>query len=325
MAVPNISEIVTTTINSRSRKLADNMSDNNAILHRLRERGRIKTVSGGESIYQEISFTDNSTVKNYSGYESLDVSPSEVFSAAEFDWKQKAVAVTISGLEELKNSGKERMIDLLESRIENAEMSMENSVASDMYSDGTGDGGKQIGGLQHLVADSPSTGTVGGIDRSATIGTFWRNIAFDATTDGGAAASSSNIQGYMNKVYLQLVRGTEAPDLILADNNYYGFYLASLQTIQRVTSDKMAQAGFTSLKYMGADVVLDGGVGGACPTNHMYFLNTKYIHFRPHAQRNFVPLGGERFAVNQDAIVKLIVWAGNMTLSAGKMQGVLKD
>ena len=177
MAVPNLSEIVSTTIQSRSRKLADNMSDNNAILHRLRERGRIKTVSGGDVILQEINFTDNATVKNYSGYETLDVSPSEVMSAASFDWKQKAVAVTISGLEQLKNSGKERMIDLLEARIENAEMSMENSIAVDMYSDGTGDGGKQIGGLQHLVADSPATGTVGGIDRSTTIGTFWRNIA----------------------------------------------------------------------------------------------------------------------------------------------------
>lgn len=325
MAVPNLSEIVSTTIQSRSRKLADNMSDNNAILHRLRERGRIKTVSGGDVILQEINFTDNATVKNYSGYETLDVSPSEVMSAASFDWKQKAVAVTISGLEQLKNSGKERMIDLLEARIENAEMSMENSIAVDMYSDGTGDGGKQIGGLQHLVADSPATGTVGGIDRSTTIGTFWRNIGADATTDYGAAATSALIQSYMNRIWMQVVRGTDKPDLILADNNYYGFYLGSLQTIQRVTSDKMAQAGFTSLKYMDADVVLDGGVGGACPTNHMYFLNTKYLHWRPSATRNLVPLDGDRFAVNQDAIVKLIVWAGNMTLSAGKMQAVLKD
>lgn len=325
MAVPNLSEIVSTTIQSRSRKLADNMSDNNAILHRLRERGRIKTVSGGDVILQEINFTDNATVKNYSGYETLDVSPSEVMSAASFDWKQKAVAVTISGLEQLKNSGKERMIDLLEARIENAEMSMENSIAVDMYSDGTGDGGKQIGGLQHLVADSPATGTVGGIDRSTTIGTFWRNIAADATTDYSAAATAALIQSYMNRIWMQVVRGTDKPDLILADNNYYGFYLGSLQTIQRVTSDKMAQAGFTSLKYMDADVVLDGGVGGACPTNHMYFLNTKYLHWRPSATRNLVPLDGDRFAVNQDAIVKLIVWAGNMTLSAGKMQAVLKD
>ena len=324
MAVPNLSEIVTTTIQSRSRKMADNNTNNNALLSRLNERGNIKSVGGGDVILQELSFADNSTVKNYSGYEELDISPSEVFSAASFDWKQKAVAVAISGLEQLKNSGKERMIDLLEARIANAEASMENSVATDLYSDGTGDGGKQIGGLQLLVADTP-TNTVGGIDRNTAIGAFWRNISFDATTDGSAAATSANIQGYMNNVYSQLVRGRDRPDLIVADNNYYGLFWASLQTIQRVTSDKMATAGFTSLKFVDADVVLDGGVGGGCPVNHMYFLNTKYIHFRPHRDRNFVPLGGERFAVNQDAIVKLIVWAGNMTLSNGRLQGVLKD
>lgn len=324
MAVPNPSEIVTTTIQSRSRKMADNNTNNNALLARLNERGNVKTVGGGDVILQELSFADNSTVKNYSGYEELDISPSEVFSAASFDWKQKAVAVTISGLEQLKNSGKERMIDLLEARISNAEASMENSVATDLYSDGTGDGGKQIGGLQLLVADTP-TNSVGGIDRNTAIGAFWKNISFDATTDGSTAATSANIQGYMNNVYSQLVRGRDRPDLIVADNNYYGLFWASLQTIQRVTSDKMATAGFTSLKFVDADVVLDGGVGGGCPVNHMYFLNTKYIFFRPHRDRNFVPLGGERFAVNQDAIVKLIVWAGNMTLSNGRLQGVLKD
>ena len=324
MAVPNLSEIVTTTIQSRSRKLADNNTNNNALLMRLNERGNVRTASGGDVILQEISFADNSTVKNYSGYEDLDISPSEVFSAASFDWKQKAVAVTISGLEQMKNSGKERMIDLMEARISNAEDSLMNSIATDLYSDGTGDGGKQLGGLQLLVADTP-TNTVGGIDRNTGLGAFWKNVSFDATTDGSTAATSSNIQGYMNTVYSRIVRGRDRPDLIVADNAYYNLFWSSLQAIQRIASDKLATAGFTSLKFVDADVVLDGGVGGGCPVNHMYFLNTKYIHFRPHKDRNFVPLGGERFAVNQDAIVKLIVWGGNMTLSCGRLQGVLKD
>ena len=72
------------------------------------------------------------------------------------------------------------------------------------------------------------------------------------------------------------------PDLIVADNNYWRLYLESLQAIQRIQDDKMAQAGFQNLKYMGADVVLDGGRGGDAPTNHMYFLNCDYIHYRPH-------------------------------------------
>jgi hypothetical protein len=174
------------------------------------------------------------------------------------------------------------------------------------------------------VSKTPATGVVGGIDASTTVGAFWRNIAFSAATNGGGAATAANIQQYMNKVYLQLVRGRDKVDLIVADNNYWELYLESLQAIQRITNDTSAgEAGFQSLKYMGADVVLDGGFGGGTPTNTMYFLNTNYIFFRPHAQRFFTPLGDERFAVNQDAMVKLIGFAGNMTVSNRRLQGVL--
>ena len=323
MASPNLSEIVTTTLRNRSGKLADNVSESTVLLHRLKRKGNVKPVDGGRTIVQELEYAENSTYKRYSGYEMLNIAPSDVFTAAEFDWKQAAVAVSISGLEELQNSGEEKKIDLLESRIKNAERTMMNNMSGDVYSDGTADGGKQIGGLQLLVADSPSTGTVGGINRANY--SFWRNIAQDATTDFGAAASAVNIQSYMNRIWLQLVRGTDRPDLIVADNNYYRLYCESLQSIQRITSDDMAKAGFQSLKYMDADVVFDGGYGGSAPANHMYFLNTQYIHFRPHKDRNMVPLNPDRFSVNQDAMVKLVAWAGNMTLSNAFLQGVLKD
>ncbi|UGQ44968.1 phage major capsid protein [Massilia endophytica] len=323
MASPNLSEIVTTTLRNRSGKLADNVTKNNALLNRLNKRGNVKPVDGGRTIVQELEYAENSTYKRYSGYETLNIQPSDVFTAAEFDWKQAAVAVSISGLEQLQNSGKEKVIDLLESRIKNAERTMQNNLSADCYSDGTADGGKQIGGLQLLVADSPSTGTVGGINRATW--SFFRNVSYDATTDGGAAATSANIQSYMNRVWLQLVRGTDRPDLIIADNNYFRLYWESLQAIQRITSDDMAQAGFSSLKFMDADVVFDGGYGGAAPSNHMYFLNTNYIYLRPHKDRNMVPLDPDRFSVNQDAMVKLTAWAGNMTLSNAFLQGVLKD
>lgn len=323
MASPNISELLTTTLESRSGKLADNVTENNAILRRLNSKNNVRPVSGGTSIYQELEYAENGTYKRYSGYETLDISPSDVISAAEYDWKQAAVAVTISGLEQLQNSGKERIIDLLDTRVRNGEKTMMNNIAADAYSDGTADGGKQIGGLQSLIADTATSGTVGGINRATY--SFWQNQSYDATTDGGAAATAANIQSYMNTVYLSCCRGTDSPDLILADNNYFQLYWESLQAIQRITSEDMAAAGFQTLKYMGADVVFDGGYNGACPTNHMYFLNTDYIFFRPHKDRNMVPLNPDRFATNQDAVVKLIAFAGNMTASNCFLQGVLKD
>lgn len=323
MASPNLSEIITTTLEYRSKKLADNMSDNNALWGRLNARGKIKPVSGGRKIYQELEYADNGTFGWYSGYDTLNISPQDVFTTAEYDWKQAYAAVSINGLEELMNSGEEALIDLLETRIENAEKSMKNGLAAGIYADGTGSGGKEIGGLALLVADSPSTGTVGNINRANW--SFWRNYSFDATTDGTAAATAANIQSYMNRVYMAISRGSDHVDLIVADNNYFRYYWESLAANQRFTNEKLAGTGFDNLRYMGADVIFDGGIGGNCPTNHMYFLNTNYIYLRPHKDRQFKALGADRFATNQDAMVKLMGWAGNMTISGAMFQGVLKD
>jgi hypothetical protein len=224
-------------------------------------------------------------------------------------------------LEQLQNSGKEAFLDLLEARADNADRTFANNMSTDLYSDGTAT--NQIDGLQKIVDPTPAVGTVGGIN-SATF-SWWRNFAYDATTDGGAAATSSNIQQYMNEVYVNVCRGNDKPDLITADNNYFTLYLESLQNIQRIQSDKFGQAGFTSLKYMNADVVLDGGYGGAAGTDTMYFLNTDYLKFKTHRQRQWVQIGEDREPVNQDAIIRIIAWAGNLCASNRFVLGLLTD
>lgn len=341
MAAPNLSEIVTTTLRNRTGELADNMSRNNAALLRLSRRGNIKTFSGGRTIVQELNYADNQTYQWYSGYQTLNIAPSQVFSAAEYPIRQAAVAVSISGLEELQNSGEEAIIDLLESRIANAEDTFMNGLSQGVYGDGSVT--NSVGGLQLLVASSPTTGVVGGIDRSQWA--FWRNQTWSAATNGLTALNAASIVAQMDALWVSLVRGRDYPDLIVFDNVMYRYYLSALQAIQRITTQNsapdMAEYGFQSLKYMSADVVLDGGfqgfstdplppqiststsaLGGA-PSTTGYFLNTKYLHWRPHARRNMVPLDPDRFSINQDAMIRLIGWAGNMTLSNAFLQGVL--
>lgn len=316
MASPNLDEMATTTLRNRSGKLRDNVTENNALLTRLRSKGNLKKLSGGRTIVHELEYAENSTYLRYSGYDQLNISPSDVFTAAEFNWKQAAVAVSISGLEELKNSGKEAIINLLGSRIKNAEKTFKNQLSADIYSDGTAS--NQINGLEALVAESPSTGTVGGINRATY--TWWRNYSLD-----GSGATASTIQAKMNDVYLNICRGADKPDLIVADNNLYKLYLESLQSIQRIASDDVASAGFNSLKYMEADVVLDGGYNGSAPADSMYFLNTDYIHLCTHSKRDITVLNPDRFAVNQDAMVKILAWAGNLTIGNAFVQGKLYD
>jgi hypothetical protein len=315
-----ISDIIATTIQHRSKTIADNVTKNNALLTWMDKRGNRKSVSGGNTIMQELSFAANGNAGFYSGYETLPIAAQDVISAAEYQWKQAACPVTISGLEQLMNSGPERMIDLLESRISVAESSMANLIAVSLYGDGTGSGGKEIDGLAKQVATDPTTGVVGGIDRGTW--QFWRNKVFKATTTGGGATTKDTIGEYMNALWASLVRGSDRPDLILVDNAYWGMYMASLQAQQRFTSTEAAGRGFMGLKFMDADVILDGGIGDGMPVKTMYMLNTKYIFYRPHKDRDMVSLNpNKRYSVNQDAEVQIMAWAGNLTASGLQFQG----
>jgi len=166
-----------------------------------------------------------------------------------------------------------------------------NGLSQGVYGDGTV--ANSVGGLQLLVSSSPTSGVVGGIDRSQW--SFWQNQSWSASTNGSTTLSSATIIQMMDALWVQLIRGRDSPDLIIADNVCYRYYLNALQAIQRVTQTSsapdMAEAGFQSLKYITADVVLDGGfqgfstdplpsqvstsssaVGGA-PSSTMYFLN----------------------------------------------------
>jgi len=322
----SITDIFATTIESRSRKLADNVTNNNAILQRLSQRGRIKTVSGGSKILQELTFAENANAGWYSGYDLLPVGVSDVISAAEYDFKQAAVPCVISGLEQLQNSGREQMIDLMEGRMSVAESTMSNLITSGLYSDGTAAGGKQLTGLEAALPIDPTAAPYGGID-GATF-TFWQNQVSDQTAAAGL--DPTQIQGFWNLLYSALVRGTDAIDMIPCDSAVWNAYIASLQSQQRFSNTQMADAGFTTVKFFNADVILDGGIyfpsaassGTGAPTGTAYFLNTNYIHYRPHANRNMVPLSpNRRYSTNQDAEVQILAWAGNLTTSGRRMQG----
>jgi len=316
-----ITDIIATTIQSRSGELADNLTQNNAILQRLNQKGNVRPFSGGNVILEEIMYDDSATnnANSYSGYEVLNIAPDSPISAAQYKIAQYADSVTMSGLEMLQNSSKEAIIDLLDGRMQVSEARLLNRISGDLYGDGTGNGGKNLDGLGAAVAVSPTTGTYGGINRATW--TFWRN---QITT---GATSSSNILAKMTEAAIKQIRGTDKADLIVAGNTMYTYYVGSLQAIQRIASEESGAAGFASLKFYGggtsADVVLGGGYGAQETATYMYFLNTNYIFLRPHKERNFVPIGGERQAINQDAIVKLYGWAGNLTTSNSFLQGLL--
>ena len=239
-------------------------------------------------ILEEISYAENANAGWYSGYDLLPVAAQDVISSAQFDLKQAACPVIWSGLDELRNSGKEQMIDLLEGRIKVAESTMMNLLAAGVYSDGTGAGGKQIVGSKAAVPVNGATGTYGGIDRATWA--FWR----PRTTTAGAALTPQTIQAAFNDMWAGLVRGSDRPDLIIVDNAMWGTFVASLQAQQRFTNPSSAKLGFPSIEYMERGHRAGRGIGGFAEPKTAYFLNTKYLYWRPHSDRNLVPLNPSR-------------------------------
>ena len=311
-------ELVSTTLKNHSSSIVDNMSQHNALFRYMKKGKNTRTEDGGLSIVQALDYAQNGTFQRYSGYDTLNVSASETLTSAEFPWRQISISVVASGEEIRKNSGKSRIIALVESRIKNARRTFENNFSADLYGNGTLP--NQINGLRALVSDT-GTNTVGGIN--STDWDFWQNKVQSAAApiQGGSAitVSKDTIQSLMLPLWLRLNRGADKPNLILADHRMYTHYEESLTDLKRYTSSDEGKGGFTSLKYKSADVIFDNE---DIPTDHMYFLNTEYMHLVVHTDANMTPLEKMR-PYNQDASVNTMIWMGNMTISNRQLQGVL--
>lgn len=322
---PSFGELASVTINNMSKTVADNVTQNNAILNAIKKSGNVKpsaydSIDGGLAINETIEFAANVNTNSYSGYDVLGTAAQDVLTTATFPIKQYATVVMFNGLEELENAGKEKIIDVVEARVDNAFHSIENLINQHLYLDGTGNSGKNVTGLAAAIPLSPSN-TYGGISRSTN--TFWQNKKFQSTVDGTGVATAATIQGYWNTFHTSLVRGKDKPTAIIAGQSVFSIFQASLQAIQRITDSETANAGFKTLEFMGCPVILDT-VGSGLTTTTAYFLNTDFLKWRPHKDRDFVRLEN-KMSLNQDAEAITIVWAGNLTCNASFLQGIYSN
>lgn len=327
MAEPGLSELITTTLRNRTKILKDNVTNNNAIFFKMKEMGSFESVSGGRTLIEEMFYDENDSFLWYQGGETLNTSYNPTMTAAEFNWKQAAVAVTATGLEQRQNSGPEGVIKLVASRVKDAEFTMQNQLNAAMYGDGTASGGKVIGGLDLLVAKTP-TNTVGGIDRNTAAGAFYKNYSLAVVATFGAAFSAVNAKQVMTRAKINTTRNNEGPNLAVAGNTYYEGIMSAAQATQQIYETKLAEIGFENIVFCGVPVVLGGGVNFGGETligaTEMYMLNTKYLKLKYHKDCFMDPLE-ERLSINQDAMIKYIALMGNMTLSNGKLQARIYD
>jgi hypothetical protein len=315
--------MVTTTDRTWGRKVTDNVSNHNALLNVMKRKGKIKTVSGGYEIAEQIDYAENQTYQRYSGYDGLNTNASDVLTSVRYPYQQVALHVTASGRELRMNSGKEQMINLVKARKDNALRTAANQFSVDIYSDGALT--NQINGLSNLIQTN-GQGTVGGIN--ATTWTFWRNQFREMTGTNLAAspnaANAVSMKADLNALWLATTRGADITDLIVMTHDFYALFELGEQQLQRYADSELAQAGFTTLKYKSANVVFDNNTNFATTGERAYFLNCDYLYLVQHREAQWT-MDTEKTPVNQDAVVIPMYWMGNLVCTNRARQGILFD
>jgi hypothetical protein len=301
----NFDALLTTTLANYRSQLTDNVFTARPLTYFLMDKGRIRMLNGGTKIVEPLIYVQNNTVGSYSGYDSLSLAPQEGISAAEYEWKQYAASIAISGIEEAKNNGEQEIINLLEAKIMQAEESMREGFNQMFFANGTGNGGKNWNGLGNLVEAS---GTVGGIDRSAH--SWWRS-----KEDNGAGALTL---AQMSTMYNNVSVGNDHPDMILTTQTLFEKYEALLQPQLRFTDTKTLDAGFQNLLFKAAPIVYDVH----CDSGVMYFLNSKYLTLVGHSGKWFAQTEFVK-PEDVDARYALIMCYGNLTCRNAAKQGKL--
>lgn len=308
MADPNVGVLLSTTLKNYQKKLVDNIHKSNAVFYMLKEMGAIKTESGGERIVRPLMYGKNSTTASYSGYDLLDTTPQAGIDSAEYNWKQYSASITISGEEQRKNKGsKYKIIDLLEAKTKQAEMSLTEALTEGMFSDGTGNGSKDLTGFAAMVN---SSGTYGGIDSSTY--TWWASDV-DSSNNTLTLAELRNSFNDVSK------GGKDKPNLIVTDQNCFETYEGFITQVgttnvygsfktESAGEKKLGDAGFQTLGFKGVPMVFDEYAG----LGNVYLLNLRHMDLTVHEDANFATTEFVK-PENQDALVAQILFMGNLT------------
>ena len=227
---------------------------------------------GGDFIAAPLEYALNTTVASYSDTDTISTTRIDVFDRAEVQWKEYAGTAIVSDLEADRNAGTGTVFPLLPAKLENLRNSMKSTINTDMYSDGTGNSSKTIGGLQLLISTTPTTGTVSGINRANF--SFWRNQQASAAK---TTSAFDNLRATWRSIYNLCSNGVADahPQFVATTRTVFEGLEGLLLANERFTTKAEADGGFKNevLKFKGAMVSYDND----CPAGNAYFAHPKFL------------------------------------------------
>lgn len=333
-------EIVSTSLDLYRDQLTDNIFTENPTNYALHRKGVYEAADGGVQIIEPLMYGDNETIASYSGYDTIDLSPSEGITAALFPWTQVAGAISINGLQQFQNAGKSQLVNLLSAKVMQLEQSMQAKFSGYIFGAGKyncSQTSKDPAGLLAFVSEASDSYDVGGVDTSAY--TWWQNKVSDndgttLTWVDGAALATGPIK--MARCFHNCGKKAGGPpDIIISTQKAfenYANYLRGKQNIDTLSDMEAVAAGFENLRFRGMTLFWDENFRSATvttaalasTTSAFMFLNSKFIRIRYASSVNFKRTPWVTPA-NQDAQSCLVLWYGNMTTNKRCKQGIMVD
>ena len=296
----------------------DAIFDATPLTRRLRDAGQLRVVSGGERLRIAIDAAKNSTAKSYSDLDPLDVTRQQTQTSAFYAWKEYSTSVVISGREKnINKDSQSKLFDLLQGRLNNAVKSLVDTITTGIYSDGTGNGSKDITGLEAIIETAPGTTAYASVP---VANTAWRN-KFKTGVGAGAVNLLPNLRLISNQASQGSEGADSSPNLYVTTRSIHESYEASLQPQARYQMSNMAaDGGINTLTFRGQPFIWSD----YCSSSTVYVLNLNHLYLFVHEDANFQPSGeGLQKPINQNSGVDQMFFMGNMLCDNRRKQGKL--
>lgn len=250
----------------------DQIHDEYWLQNRLSKGSAFVSFEGGNKILGAIEHSLNTNVEWISDYATVSTAKPDTFDEYEYNWKQIGGTAPISTQETAENRGSARKFDLKGAKLQNLSDTIKSDINTSMYSTGTGSGSLEIGGLQHLVPDDPTTGTKGGINVATY--TFFRS---QQTSGAQTTSAFDNLRSAMRVLHdaCAFGMGKKVPTFGVTTNTVMRGYEGLLIANERFTDKKDGDGGYKGemLKFRGMSLAWDRD----CPTDRLYMLNEAFL------------------------------------------------
>lgn len=255
------------------------------------------------------------------------------FSLDEDRLAQNGIIVTDEGdsTKAASQDEKIQLTNLIQEQAEVLKLGFQEQFSYQLHVDGT-QSTDAVVGLDALVSSAPTSGTVGGIDRSLAANTYWRNnVATGLTT----TTSTGTILNSMETQYRQCMRNGGRPDLIIAGSTFIdGYRQFVLNTFGRMdfgpSNTKRVEGGTSVLTFQGTEVQwspefqeLDSRFAPAILwEKRCYFLNTATISLRPLQGHDMISRKPPR-AYDRYEYYWGLTWRGALTMNRANANAFL--